>query len=236
MSETYVLPEPDFTPAPGWENIMSATPQMAHEGALRVQELATKAFVTECQGRHMLLSLKEQIESDAIIREILSLHSSVASFLHLGNWDTDTMRMLRSSLLSEDLKAQVAPPLRTINAVHRPLPFGDAARAWAEHAIQPVGTDRVSYRDALADWLVQTEDFRREPEFPRGFLGVSLNFAPPAMPDTMPPREDYGYVWEDVCYDPALGYRAALHVIRQAHAGRLWRRNHQAERTALAGA
>ena len=228
MTTPYVLPPLDFTPAPGWEYIMRATPEKAQQSAQRVHEIATRAFETAVRSRHIMITHQETIESNDTIAAIMTLQSQMCQFLSAGRWNSDWVRPNRTNL-PEPIRQQIGPCLQVINATHHPLPFGACVRAWQEHAIQPTGADSVSFRTALDDWKRLAEDFRQEAEYPPGFRGIYLGFDPPPMPGTRPPRGDYEHIFRDVTYDPALGYRAALHVLRLGYAGSQYLRNKRRE-------
>ena len=219
MPESYHLPAPDFTPAPGWEHLVKATPEMALSHAKQIYARTAQEFDLAVRSRHPLLTYHETAESNKLIKEILNLQSQMAEFLIRGYWSSDWTNASRR-LLPQAMKDQIKIPLQVINAVYGPTPFGACVSAWVDHAIQPVGTQSVSYSSAQDDWKTLTEQFRREPEYPSGFLGIHLGFKPPSIEGTSPPKEDYSYTWHDVTYSPDLGYRAALHMMRVNHAGK----------------
>ena len=218
MNAPYHLPAPDFTPAPGWEHLVTATPELALSHAKQVYELTRQEFETAVRGRHPLLTHQETLESNRLITEILSLQSNMTEFLMHGHWASDWTNNSRRGL-PEAIRNQIRIPLEVVNAVHGPMPFGACVRAWVDHAIQPIGTQSVSYYSAQADWKTLTAQFRQEPEYPSGFLGIHMGFKPPSIEGTSPPKEDYAHIWDDVTYDPDVGYRAALQMLRINYAG-----------------
>ena len=229
MTTHHVLPPLDFTPAPGWEYIMRATPDEAQKSAQSVHEIATREFERAVRSRHIMITYQETIESNDTIAAIMTLQSQMCQVLSTGNWNTDWVRPNRTNLPAQ-VQQHIGPYLQVINAIHHTMPFRTCVRAWLEHAIQPVGTDSVSFCTARDDWKELSRKFRQEAEYPSGFKGIYLGFDPPPIPGTSPPRPDYKHVYRDITYDPDLGYRAALHVLRLGHAGSQYLRNRGREK------
>ena len=224
MKASYQLVEPDFTPAPGWEHRITATPEIALGHATNIYSLASQEFEQAVRSRHPLLTHRETIQSNETITDLLQLQSQMAAFIANGRWHPDWVRIPRKHL-REHVGEQIRIPLETIHALPLPLPFNMCISTWMDHAIQPVGSQSVSYHTAREDWRNLAEQFREEPEYPSSFRGIYLGFDPPTLPDTRPPKGDYDHAWHDVTYDPGLGYRAARHILRINHAGRAFIRD-----------
>ena len=216
MNEPYHLTELNFTPAPGWEHRIMATPEIALGHARQIYDLTTEEYELAIRSRHPLRTHRETMESNALITEILQLQSHLSTFINSGRWKPDWAPLHRKHL-PEHVRDQIRIPLDIIHTVHQPWPFSMCVSAWVDHAIRPAGLQSVSYLTAFSDWNDLTEQFVHEPEYPRDFQGgVYLGFPSPT--------KKFDHVWHDVAYDPNLGYRAARHILRINHAGREFNR------------
>lgn len=206
--------------APGWENRMSATPESAEQAWRDLYHLMSQEFTNAARGRHVLMDLAETRASNELILEICCLQNQLITFAGHRSWLPEWSRYPRTKL-SEDVQQTVAEKMEIIDTVHRPLPFGLAILAWQAHALQPGGGEDIPFRRARNDWDALCADFKGEPEFPDGFKGIYLGFDPPQWRYG---DLKYDHTWENVTYDPDLGYAAAVHILRLNHAGKQRRR------------
>ena len=97
MKASYHLPQPDFTPAPGWEHRIMATPEIALGHARQIYDLTTEEYELAIRSRHPLRTHRETMESNALITEILQLQSHLLTFINSGRWKPDWARMNRKA-------------------------------------------------------------------------------------------------------------------------------------------